>query len=196
MAKVSRDIERHSNNFCPQTLFLYGTYGADGAPDFGLFCWFSYILDGELGIMACIGGEKLTKERIHEKKVFSACLVTERILPLADHFGMTDGHSPEKMKVDAAIEKGQVLDVPVLTDSPLAYELEVNSFLPLNGSEVMLCRIRNVLVDEELMDASASVEERIRAIAPVSSTYLTYFGWDGRSMGGWGEPMRAIKPQG
>jgi flavin reductase (DIM6/NTAB) family NADH-FMN oxidoreductase RutF len=192
MAKVARSVERHSNDFCPQTLFLYGTYGEDCSADFGLFCWFSYMFDSELGIMACIGGEKLTKERIHNNKIFSACLVTEKILPLADRFGCVDGHSPEKMKIDAAIEKGQVLDVPILTDSPLAYELEVKSFLPLEGSEIMLCKIRNVLVDEELMDEDMSVEDRIRAIAPVTSTKLTYFGWDGRGMGAWGEPMTKL----
>ena len=34
-----------SNNFCPQTLFVYGTYSKDGKPDFGLFCWVSYYFD-------------------------------------------------------------------------------------------------------------------------------------------------------
>ena len=27
-----------TNDFCPQTLFCYGTYCDDGRPDFGLFC--------------------------------------------------------------------------------------------------------------------------------------------------------------
>ena len=34
MKKVSISI---TNDFCPQTLFLYGTYKEDGAPNFGLF---------------------------------------------------------------------------------------------------------------------------------------------------------------
>jgi flavin reductase (DIM6/NTAB) family NADH-FMN oxidoreductase RutF len=181
-----------SNDFCPQSLFLYGTYGKDGAPDFGLFCWFSYVYDGELGVMACIGGEKLTKERIHENKIFSACLVTEKILPLADYLGNTDGHSPHKMRADMKIERGRTLSVPILSDSPLAFELEVKTFIPLNDGEVMLCRIKNVLADEELADKSKTVEERISSIAPVRTTCSTYFGWDGRAMGGWGEPMRAL----
>ena len=50
-----------TNDYCPQTLFLYGTYDENGKADFGLFCWFSYVWDGELGVMACIGGNKLTK---------------------------------------------------------------------------------------------------------------------------------------
>ena len=48
-----------SNRFCPQSLFLYGTYKEDNTPNFGLFCWFSYYWDKEMGVMACIGENKL-----------------------------------------------------------------------------------------------------------------------------------------
>ena len=81
MGKVSKTP---NNDFCPQTLFLYGTYDEKGNPDFGLFCWFSYIWDGELGVMCCIGGSKLTKDNIKRSKVFSANLVTEELQPAAD----------------------------------------------------------------------------------------------------------------
>lgn len=67
MSKISVPI---TNDYCPQTLFLYGTYGEDKAPDFGLFCWFSYCWDKELGVMMCIGGEKMTKDRIHKIRFF------------------------------------------------------------------------------------------------------------------------------
>jgi hypothetical protein len=43
-----------SNGFCPQTLFVYGTYNDDGKPDFGLFCWVSYYWNEGLGVMAAI----------------------------------------------------------------------------------------------------------------------------------------------
>ncbi|HEY8499922.1 MAG TPA: hypothetical protein VIL89_04825 [Clostridia bacterium] len=42
MGKISIGPE---NKFCPQALFLYGTYKEDGTPNFGLFCWFSYCWD-------------------------------------------------------------------------------------------------------------------------------------------------------
>lgn len=189
MSKVSMPL---SNDYCPQTLFLYGTRGADGAPDFGLFCWFSYAFDGEMVVMACIGGDKLTKERILENKVFSANLVTESILPLADYMGNTDGHDASKMAVDAVIENGRVLDVPVLTESPLAFELEAYRFIPLDDGVVMLCRVRNVLVDEALADASLSVQEKMNRIRPVHTTCSTYFDWNGKTVGDWGEPMKRV----
>ena len=167
-----------TNDYCPQTLFLYGTYDDEGRADFGLFCWFSYIWDGELGVMACIGGNKLTKENIHKRRVFSANLVTEALLPLADCLGNTAGHSPEKMSLDIQTEEGRVLPVPVLSSSPVAFELEVRQFIPLDDGEVMLCRVRNVLQDELLANGGGSPADKLAAIAPLRTTCSRYFGWN------------------
>lgn len=185
MSKIST---APTNDYCPQTLFLYGTYDDEGKADFGLFCWFSYIWNGELGIMACIGGEKLTKENIHKRKVFSANLVTEALLPLADYLGNTDGHSPEKMNLDLEIEQGRVLSVPILSASPVSFELEVKQFIPLEDGEVMLCRICNVLQDELLANGPGDSPEKLSSIAPVRTTCNRYFSWNGADLGAWGEP--------
>jgi len=157
-----------ANKFCPQTLFLYGTYKEDGTPNFGLFCWFSYCWDSELAVMACIGGEKLTKDRIKANNVFSANLVNESLLPLADYLGRTGGYSPGKMDIPIEIERGEVLPVPILKNSPWVFELEVTQSIRLNGSEVFVCKICNTLVAKELEDASKSVEERMRLTAPIA----------------------------
>lgn len=187
MKKISTDI---TNDFCPQTLFLYGTYKEDGTPNFGLFCWFSYYWDKEMGVMACIGGNKLTKERIRATKVFSANLVTEEMLPLADYLGNKEGYDGDKMDFPLKTEKGAVLDVPVLSCSPVTFELEVAKAIPLDDGEVLLCKIRNVLIAEGLKDESVTIEKRIRKISPISTTCETYFSWSGQDLGGWGEPKK------
>ena len=181
-----------TNDYCPQTLFLYGTYNEDGKADFGLFCWFSYTGDNELGVMACIGGSKRTLDNIHRGKIFSANLVTEKLLPLSDYLGNTDGNDPAKMEgLNLETEKGQVLDVPVLTASPVAFELKVKQFIPLQDGEVMLCAIRKVLQDETLA-GKASSTEKLAEIAPVKTTCNRYFSWKGENLGGWGEPMKKL----
>ncbi|HPT00235.1 MAG TPA: flavin reductase family protein [Candidatus Aminicenantes bacterium] len=181
-----------SNHFCPQTLFIYGTYKEDGTPNFGLFCWFSYYFDREMGVMACIGGNKLTRDRIHETKVFSANLVTEELLPLADYFGNIEGYSEGKMRVPVETEKGRLLNVPVLAKSPWVFELEVDRSLPLEGGEVLLCKIRNVLAEELLCDETLSLEKRMETVRPVHSIRQSYFRWDGTEFGPWGEPMQRV----
>ena len=156
-----------ANKFCPQALFMYGTNKKDGAPNFGTFTWFSYCWDSELCVMAGIGGGKMTIDRIRATKVFSANLVTEALLPLADYLGNNAGYTSDKMDIPMEVERGAVLDVPVLKNSPWVYELEVKKTVPLKGSEIFICRIRNVLVDKNLTDTSKSAEERLRLTAPV-----------------------------
>ena len=193
--KVSVPI---GNDFCPQTLFTYGTFKEDGTPNFGLFCWFSYCWFDDLGVMCCIGGPKQTQDRILATRVFSANLVTESNLALSDYFGTADGHDADKMDVPFAWERGHVLDVPVLTDCPFSFELEVERVIPLNeeeGIRVFLCRIRNVLKDAALVDSGLPMDEVMRRIGAVRTAGgIEYWAWDGRHLGAWHEPAQTIKP--
>ena len=188
--KKSLSLIRH---FTPLTLFLYGTYKEDGTPNFGMFSWLNYCVDKEIRVIACIGGEKLTKDRIRANKVFSANLVSEELLPLADYFGNTSGYNKDKMRVPVEIERGKILDVPILVKSPWAYELEVQQSLELEGSEVFFCKVRNVLADEAIYDEPENVEQWMNIIKPIQSVRASYFKWDGTEVGAFGEPMKEIQ---
>ena len=191
MAKVKTKI---GNDYCPQTLFLYGTKQEDGQPHFGLFCWFGYYHSSEgLGVMACIGEEKQTKDLIRKNGVFSANLVSEQLLSLADYYGCTYGRTtPDKMKCLPTVEWGQVLDVPTIAESPVSFELEVKKEIPMgDGSDIFLCLIRNVTQDEQLLDTTIPFIERLMQAAPVLAPGdEAYSSIDGRYLGKWGEPMK------
>ncbi len=185
-----------SNDFCPQTLFLYGNYEEDGTPHFGLFCWFSYCWLDNLSVMACIGEEKMTKDLIRKTGVFSANLVNEPLLPLADYYGNINGREvSDKMKRLPGVERGQVLDVPIITESPVNFELKVVSERNLSpGCDLFICRIENALIDERLKDSSLPVIERLRLAQPINTvaeeTYVNFFG---KELGKWGGPMGTLK---
>ena len=146
MSKISLSP---TNAFCPQSLYLYGTYKKDGTPDYGLFCWATYCWDEGLRFVACIGEDKLTRDRIRETGVFSA-----------DKSGIIRS------------EKGAVLEVPVPESSPWTFELEVDKPLHLDDtrtSEIYVCRIRNLRADKRLAEEAGSLEERLALAAPVVS---------------------------
>lgn len=194
MSKISMPA---SNDCCPQTLFVYGTFREDGRPNFGLFCWFSYFWKEQLSVMCAIGGSKETLNNIRRNRVFSANLVTENNLPLADYFGTADGRDADKMDVSVEWEKGQVLDVPVLVNTPCAFELEVEQELPMDDQDdvVLLCRIRNTLKEKALLDPNLSSQDKYKAIAAVRTTGdYDYWSCDGRHLGKWHEPAQQIKP--
>ncbi|MBP3616972.1 MAG: flavin reductase [Lachnospiraceae bacterium] len=185
-----------TNDICPQTLFVYGTKNEDGTPDFGLFCWFSYCWFDRLGVICAIGGSKRTLENIRRNKVFSANLVVESNLPLADYFGTADGRDADKMDVTVEWEDGAALPVPVLCSSPLTFELEADKEITTGKQDevVLLCRIRNVLKDEALTDTSLTPEEIYKKVAAVcTSVDCNYWSWDGRHLGTWHERAKEIK---
>ena len=198
MAKIKGKL---GNDFCPQSLFIYGTKKDDGSPNFGLFCWFSYATievnkEPRMGVMACIGEEKLTKDLIRKNGIFSANLVTEKLLPLADYYGCTSGRdTTDKMKYSPTVEWGQVLDVPTIAESPVSFELRVvKEIHTAEGSDIFICEICNVMIEEKLKDKELPFIERLKLAAPVLTTgEVTYTSIDGRELGRWGQPMKSLK---
>ena len=186
-----------TNDLCPQTLFVYGTMNEDNTPDFGLFCWFSYCWIEHLGVICAIGGSKRTLENIRITGVFSANIVVENNLPLADYFGTADGRDGDKMDVSVEWEKGAVLNVPILCSSPISFELEVDKEISTGEHDetVLICRIKNTLKDENLVDSSMTSEEIFKTVAAVRTCIDNdYWSWDGRHLGKWNERAKEIKP--
>lgn len=188
------------NDFCPQALFLYGNYQEDGTPHFGQFCWFSYchLQDGGkegLGVMACIGEEKLTKDLIRKQGMFSANLVTRPLLPLADYYGTTSGReNSRKMERLPTVEPGQVLRVPMIVESPVSFELRVAEERCLaSGSDLFLCRICNVMVEESLTNEALPFIQRLLQANPVvTAGAQRYASITGEDLGAWGEPSAVL----
>lgn len=203
MAKIKRTP---GNDFCPQTLYLYGNYEEDGTPHFGLFCWFGWCgLEGdELGVMACIGEEKKTKDLIRRTGMLSANLVSEGLLPLADYYGCVCGReNRDKMNRLPTVERGQVLDVPTIAESPVSFELQVVEEKPLcaplpdgtpGPSTLFLCRVVNATIDERLTDKSVPFMDRLRLAAPVLAPGEEHYlnPATGQDLGVWGGLMGGL----
>lgn len=185
MEKASQPF---TNAFAPQTLYLYGTYKPDGTPNFGLFCWATYCADDGYRFVACIGEDKLTRDRIRETSIFSASVVSRTMLPGADWCGSHSGREVDKSLVIPS-HRGAVLDVPVPDDSPWAYELRVTKTLHLDDagkSEIYICEFANTLVDARLQDKALTCEEKLAIAAPIVTANWNYFPLSGPSLGGWG----------
>jgi len=178
-----------SNAFCPQTLFLYGTYKEDGTPNFGLFCWATYCADEEgMNFVACIGEDKLTRDRIQETGVLSAALVTQEMLPSADFCGFHSGRNTDKSLIVPS-ERGQALNVPVPLQSPWVFELEVKKTLHVDDriSHIYICRARNIQADERLLDEKTPLMERVRLVSPIVTMDFHYLPVEPRLLGAWGD---------
>ncbi|MFR8340625.1 MAG: hypothetical protein ACLVAW_30275 [Eisenbergiella massiliensis] len=96
-----------SNDFCPQCLYLYGTYKENREPNYGLFCWATYCWDEGLKFVACIGQDKLTRDRIRTEGVFFRFRSERSASARHDFCGTHPGYEFDKSeKVES--EKGGV----------------------------------------------------------------------------------------
>ena len=76
--------------FSPQPMYIIGTKNEDGTPNFCIITWLGFSYDNSPHLMMTVGGTKLTKTNILRDKKFSANMITEDTLWLADYFGNTN----------------------------------------------------------------------------------------------------------
>ncbi len=184
-----------SNSFCPQALYLYGTYKEDGQPNYGLFCWCAYCFVEKMKFVACIGEDKLTRDLIRKNRVFSATVVTEELLPAADWCGTHAGYEGDKSSRIPS-EQGTALNVPVPEGSVWTLELKVDQILRPDeryDSDIYICSIENVRADGRLADDAMTFEEKLALVRPVVTMCEKYVPVGEKSLGDWGEVGAALQ---
>lgn len=160
--------------FCPQPMYVVGTYNEDNQPNFSVITRIGFAWDGSPNIMLSIDGTKKTKENILRTGVFSANLVSTDMLWLADYFGRTHGSDGIKNKVKFEFANGNVLNVPVLDSSKLVFECELNRTIELAGSHVFISKIKNIQVAEQFKDMDMQMIDLLQ-LDPVLYAPFNYF---------------------
>ncbi len=135
--------------FSPQPMYIIGTKNEDGTPNFCIITWLGFSFDSVPHLMMTVGGTKLTKTNILREKKFSANMITEDNLWLADYFGNTNGEEGKKNAVPYSYQWGKHVDVPVIDGCHWSYECEVTKVIELDGAHLFLAAIKNIQIDKE-----------------------------------------------
>jgi len=135
--------------FSPQPMYIIGTKNEDGTPNFCIITWLGFSFDGGPHIMMTVGGTKLTKTNILREKKFSANMITEDNLWLADYFVSSNGEDGEKSALPNGYEKGKTVDVPILNECHWSYECEVTKVVELDGAHLFLAAVKNIQIDKD-----------------------------------------------
>ncbi len=138
--------------FSPQPMYIIGTKNENGAPNFCIITWLGFSFDQTPHLMMTIGGSKLTKTNILREKKFSANMITEDTLWLADYFGTTKGEQKEKNEFPYRFEWGKQVDVPIIDECHWVYECEVDRVLELDGAHLFLAEIKNIRINKKFKD--------------------------------------------
>ena len=98
------------------------------------------------------------------------------------------------MRYSPTVEKGVVLDVPTIAESPVSMELQVFQEIHLgNNNDVFLCKIMGETMREDLTNKDVPFIDRFKSVKQVlAGGEQRYVSTDGRDLGAWGEPMKSL----
>lgn len=171
MKKINIQPERM---FCPQPMYVIGTYNEDKQANFSVITWIGFNWNGSPHLMLGVGGKKRTKDNILREKVFSANLVSADMVWLADYFGCTKGSDGIKDKVEYDFKGGSVLNVPVLESSKWVFECEVNKIIELDDSHIFISEIKNIQIAEQFKNMDMQMIDLLE-LDPVLYAPYNYF---------------------
>ena len=180
--------------FSPQPMYMIGTNNEDGTPNFCIITWIGFSADDGPCLMMTIGGTKLTKTNILREGRFSANMITEDTLWLADYFGTTRGEERQKTDVPYSVLRGRETDVPVIGESHWIYECRVKKHIPLEGADLFIASIVNVQIDQDYQDMNMEKID-LQKIRPAIYSPYQYFSIGKRlgKMGGWKEHFVGVQ---
>lgn len=178
--------------FSPQPMYIIGTNNEDGTPNFCIITWLGFSFDNCPHLMMTVGGSKLTKTNIIREKKFSANLITEDNLWLADYFGNTNGEDGLKNSVQYRYQQGKLIDVPIIDDCHWAYECKVTRIIELSGAHLFLAEIKNIQIDKEYENMDMKKID-LTKIRPAVYAPYNYFSIGDKlgEMGDWKQKLSA-----
>ncbi|HWS30035.1 MAG TPA: flavin reductase [Clostridia bacterium] len=172
-------------------MYVIGTKNEDGTANFCVITWLGFSFDETPHIMMTIGGNKLTKANILREKAFSANLITEDTIWLADYFGCSKGEEGEKNLLKYGCQWGKSVNAPTIDACSWVYECEVTKTIELRGSHLFLAEIRNIQIDSKYADMDMQRID-LRQLRPAIYAPYNYFSVGEKigNMGEWEEHMK------
>lgn len=177
--------------FSPQPMYMIGTKNEDGTPNFCIITWLGFSFDRTPHLMMSMGGSKRTKTNILREGKFSANMITEDNLWLADYFGCTSGDKGVKNDIPYTYSWGEKIEVPVLDESHWVYECSVDRVIELDGAHLFLAEIKNIQIDEAYSDMDMKKIDLCQVKPAIYGPYQYFsIGEKLGEMGEWKEKLK------
>lgn len=97
--------------------------------------------------------ERYSYELIKDKGQFAVNLTTEKLAYATDLCGVKSGRDTDKFEAAKLTPgKASVIEVPIITESPVSLECVVKNRLELGSHDMFIAQIVAVHVDDELVD--------------------------------------------
>lgn len=144
-----------------------------GAEVEGKVNWLLVAHTGIIGhdrILVSMSDKHYTNQGIRKSRKLSLNLTSRQMLPRADYVGSVSGANVDKSHIFAwhAGENG----TPIIDESPLSIELDVEDIYKTPGFDNFICTIANTYADESMLDSLGRLD--YNKLKPVLFEFPTY----------------------
>jgi flavin reductase (DIM6/NTAB) family NADH-FMN oxidoreductase RutF len=149
---MKKNIGKYNAAF-PTPIVVVGAM-VDGKPAWFEVAWVG-IGDQDI-VTLSVTPTHYTCKGINEQKVLSIALTNDKTLQRADYVGIVSGNKVDKSEV-FAWTKGE-LGAPIIDDADVVMECELLDTYTDNGMNLLICRVKNTYVEEEMLDEKGKVD--------------------------------------
>lgn len=150
----------------PTPVLIVGTYNEDGRPNAMNVAWGGICGSEPPAISIAIRKERKTYENICRSKVFTVNIPNEKLMEVADFFGIASGKEIDKFKyAGVTAKKAGHIDAPYIEEFPVCAECRLIKTTEIGKHVIFIGEIVNVLADDSVVGEKGIIDvEKVGAI--------------------------------
>lgn len=154
--------------------------------------WVSTVCTKEPILAIGIRPERLSYEYIKESMECVINLPCKNMVKAVDFCGVRSGRKIDKIAhLKLTLNDGVSIETPSLEDCPVALECTVKSITPLGTHDLFLVQVKNVKVDESIIDEKGKI--CFNKANLICYSHGEYFGLNTKALGSFGYSVQKKK---
>lgn len=150
---MSRQVWQGGNMLYPIPAVMVSCRRPGERPDIVTVAWTGTVCSDPPMVSISLKPERYSHGIIEETGRFVINLTTEKLIRAADWCGVKSGRDVDKFtKLHLTAEPASKIDCPLIAESPVSMECEVQQEIRLGSHDLFLARVLAVDVDERYID--------------------------------------------
>jgi len=188
---MAKQSWKPGNMLYPLPAVLVTCRGKDGRDNVLTVAWTGTICSDPAMNYVSVRKERYSHEMIRETGEFVINLTTRQLAKATDFCGVRSGRDVDKFEaMQLTKEEAQVVNVPMIAESPVNIECRVTEVKELGSHDMFLAEVVAVHADEVYMDENGRFS--LTAAEPIAYSHGTYFTL-GEQLGTFGYSVKKAK---
>lgn len=191
---MAKQLWKPGNMLYPLPAVMVTCRGKNGKDNIITIAWTGTVCSDPAMTYISVRKERHSYQMIKETGEFVINLTTRRLAKAADYCGVRSGRDVDKFaEMRLTREEAQVVNVPMIAESPVNIECQVTEVKPLGSHDMFLAKVVAVHADEAYMDGKGKFS--LAAAEPIAYSHGTYFTL-GDQLGTFGYSVKKTKKSG